>query len=431
VRKLASSFLFEFHDSIRDLPGSTPARELLVRRALEYLGTLAKEAGNDPALQRELANAYERLGEIQISIFGQSLGNTEGALASLGAAKSIRETLFTGHPGDRELEDALAANLQKLGEAYLAAGELPRATEAAGRAVSLHTDAAGRGGPAGDANRRALAAAHQTLGNSLWLSGDFKGAMESFRRQAALLQSLLDRNPRDPGLQRSFAQSQYKIAVTLAQTGAHVEALALYERAFAIQREAADADPTNASLRLDLALTLCEMGGNLLKSGRTDEGVNRLRESLAAREAVAAADPKDLSSRQWLAVSHSDLGRALAGLGRREEGLEHLRKALEILEEIGNLDRSNSLIEVRLAQVLQNLGEASSPDRGDPRARDSWTRAREWYRKSLEAWTGLRERGKLVGRYAAAPDRVTAALARCDAALASKGSRNPKPSATQ
>ncbi|MCM3878095.1 MAG: serine/threonine protein kinase, partial [Thermoanaerobaculia bacterium] len=44
VRRLASSFLFEFHDSIRNLPGSTPARELLVRRALEYLGTLSKEA---------------------------------------------------------------------------------------------------------------------------------------------------------------------------------------------------------------------------------------------------------------------------------------------------------------------------------------------------------------------------------------------------
>ena len=32
VRKLAGSFLFELHDSIRDLPGSTPARELIVRR---------------------------------------------------------------------------------------------------------------------------------------------------------------------------------------------------------------------------------------------------------------------------------------------------------------------------------------------------------------------------------------------------------------
>ena len=33
VRKLANSYLFEFHDAIRDLPGSTPARALVVRGA--------------------------------------------------------------------------------------------------------------------------------------------------------------------------------------------------------------------------------------------------------------------------------------------------------------------------------------------------------------------------------------------------------------
>src|SRR5262249_48222890 len=44
VRKLANSFLFEFHDAIRDLPGATKARELVVRRALEYLDSLAREA---------------------------------------------------------------------------------------------------------------------------------------------------------------------------------------------------------------------------------------------------------------------------------------------------------------------------------------------------------------------------------------------------
>ncbi len=37
VRRLANSFLFEFHDAIAPLPGSTPARRLLVTKALEYL----------------------------------------------------------------------------------------------------------------------------------------------------------------------------------------------------------------------------------------------------------------------------------------------------------------------------------------------------------------------------------------------------------
>ena len=58
VRRLANSFLFEFHDAIAHLPGSTPARKLVVAKALEYLGSLEAESGSDVSLQQELAAAY-------------------------------------------------------------------------------------------------------------------------------------------------------------------------------------------------------------------------------------------------------------------------------------------------------------------------------------------------------------------------------------
>src|SRR5437870_5755931 len=40
VRTLANSLIFDVHDSIRDLPGSTPARKIIVERALQYLNGL-------------------------------------------------------------------------------------------------------------------------------------------------------------------------------------------------------------------------------------------------------------------------------------------------------------------------------------------------------------------------------------------------------
>ena len=64
VRKLANSLMFEVHDSIRDLPGTLPARKLLVNRALEYLDSLSQEASGDTDLQRELAAAYDRVGDL-------------------------------------------------------------------------------------------------------------------------------------------------------------------------------------------------------------------------------------------------------------------------------------------------------------------------------------------------------------------------------
>ena len=61
VRVLANTFLFDLHDAIRDLPGSTPARQMLVTRGLEYLDKLAGEAGGAGRPTRPPKRARQRL----------------------------------------------------------------------------------------------------------------------------------------------------------------------------------------------------------------------------------------------------------------------------------------------------------------------------------------------------------------------------------
>ena len=77
VREIANSFLNEIHDSIKLLPGSTPARRLLVQKGLAYLDNLSREATDDASLLRELADGYQRLGELQGSpgVGSAMLGN--------------------------------------------------------------------------------------------------------------------------------------------------------------------------------------------------------------------------------------------------------------------------------------------------------------------------------------------------------------------
>jgi hypothetical protein len=78
VRKLANNVLFDYHDAIKDLPGATKVRERLVKDALNYLDSLAGEAHGDPELQRELAAAYERVGDVRGGVSG-NLGDPAGA----------------------------------------------------------------------------------------------------------------------------------------------------------------------------------------------------------------------------------------------------------------------------------------------------------------------------------------------------------------
>ncbi|HWW63002.1 MAG TPA: serine/threonine-protein kinase, partial [Thermoanaerobaculia bacterium] len=98
VRALARSVVFELHDAIAPLPGSTPARALLVQRALVYLDTLAADAEDNAPLQAELAGAYLKIGDVQGKPYAANLGDTSGAMKSYRKALSI-----AGAANDRAL----------------------------------------------------------------------------------------------------------------------------------------------------------------------------------------------------------------------------------------------------------------------------------------------------------------------------------------
>lgn len=81
VRRLATTILFDVHDNIAALPGSTRARSMVASTAATQLETLSRNAGSHWALRRELAHAYFRLGEVQ-GMLGASLGRMPESLAS-------------------------------------------------------------------------------------------------------------------------------------------------------------------------------------------------------------------------------------------------------------------------------------------------------------------------------------------------------------
>ena len=107
VRKLANTFVFDVHDSIRDLPGATKARELIVKTGLEYLDSLAESAQNDPSLQSELGAAYARIGEIEGDPINANLGKFDDARKSLDKASQLLEDAVRESPDDVEARKRL------------------------------------------------------------------------------------------------------------------------------------------------------------------------------------------------------------------------------------------------------------------------------------------------------------------------------------
>lgn len=115
VRKLANAVLFDIHNKIQGLPGSTPAREMLVRTALTYLNNLSPDARDDLDLLWDISQAYEQVGDVQGDPGGANLGQFREALSSYRRARELVE-LVSRRRRDDEVYSCLTWLHYKIGD---------------------------------------------------------------------------------------------------------------------------------------------------------------------------------------------------------------------------------------------------------------------------------------------------------------------------
>ena len=140
VRQLANAFLFDFHDSIADLEGSTPARKLVVTKGLEYLDRLAQDAGDRVDLRREIAAAYIKVGDVQGRPFRPNLGDTAGALASYRKAVALYESITGDAARDEALRRELALAYMRLSDVLAAAGDTAASLSFAQKSLAIERE---------------------------------------------------------------------------------------------------------------------------------------------------------------------------------------------------------------------------------------------------------------------------------------------------
>ena len=190
VRRLANTFMFDIHDAIAPLPGSTKARQLVVQRATEYLDSLSRESSRDPTLERELAASYERVGDVQGLPAFANLGDTGGALRSHRRALAIREALASAAPADATLQRELATTLTHVGDLLRATKDLSGALAHARRALAVRQVLYDQD-PSSERERRSLAIGYHYLSDVTLAQEDWPATKDNLERETALLQAVL------------------------------------------------------------------------------------------------------------------------------------------------------------------------------------------------------------------------------------------------
>lgn len=326
VRKLATSYLFEFHDAIRDLPGSTPARALVVKRGLEYLDRLSSEASGDRALTRELAEAYERVGDAQGNRFMANLGDYVGAIASYRKAIALLEPLAAGSAATDADREALAKATLTGGALIAAEGDLEGALLLQRRGIAVRQALADEK-PNDPARRRDLAQGLGLLGFSLLSAAEHPEALELLGRQQVLLGGLLKERPEDAGLRRALGRSLATSGDTQSSAGELVKSREKLSSALTIQRALLSEDPRNQSYMQDLAFTLGIYAGVVGATGENALALTADEERLTLNRSLAADDPANVAAKGNVAFSLHSVGDRLASMGRHAEALARYREA--------------------------------------------------------------------------------------------------------
>ncbi len=245
-RKLANAFLFDFQDRILNLHDLSEARELILNTGIEYIDGLARDAGDDPILLRELGRAYEKIGDIQGFQHEAAMGRPSDALESYRKAVSQLEPLYLAGRANPEATLLLSRSECSLGQMIeFASADLAEAQRWYRKCLGVALRFT-----SGDPGRREVGAinrAYHLLGDAQLSSGDRTAALDSYSSLLRLLES----QHSSLGVAGTvwLADTKRRIGRWYALGGDDAAALVWFQQAYALARRAANAPLSLAARR--------------------------------------------------------------------------------------------------------------------------------------------------------------------------------------
>jgi tetratricopeptide (TPR) repeat protein len=356
VRKLANTFLFDLHDKIQDLPGSTEAREMVAKTAVEYLDSLAKDSEDDPKLQMELAEAYQKVGDVQGNPWGPNLGHANEAKESYQKSVTMAEKVAARN-SETEFLRILAAGYFKLGALQSETGD----KSGSGKTLSKSLTVAETISQRSESEMDLILVGNilTRMGDVQLDTGDASGALQTYRRMLKLMEKRAMKFPSDDA-QASLATAHAHVGESQAGLVDLQGAIESYGQSLFLLEPLVEKHPTNPSYLRFLRVVhtwLGHLSGNsiFINQGDTATAIQHFKKAVAISEQMTAMDPKNVRARHDLAIDNGNLADLLSDSDPARAAMLH-RKALEITDELLKTSPNEFIFLVRRAYFLRGLG---------------------------------------------------------------------------
>jgi len=349
------------HDSIQNLPGSTPARSLIARTGTEYLDRLARQARQeDTSLQQELARGYLKVGDAEGDPYGANLGDTAKALESYRKGLVIAQALVTHDPRDRKSQAVLAWAHFQLAGVLAFANQKSMAFEQSTAALKIYQHLL--------ATDSANIEAALDLGRAYERQGDLLGGAQGINlgrkeEAATAYQRALDLIPELPKghtFAARAARGRVLIGMKLAglqgnRTGPEI--LSSYQDSLRIAEAASRDNPNDSRARELVGYVLNRIAGTQQSFGDLPGALESYRRAAAIHEAGIQADPNNANERQSTMGFYKNFGDLyFYSLKNWAEALKCYRRAGELMESEIHSDPGNVVVRQRYSEVLTCIG---------------------------------------------------------------------------
>jgi eukaryotic-like serine/threonine-protein kinase len=360
VRQIAHYVIFDLHDGIAKLTGSTELRRQMVERSLAYLDSLAAEAAGDARLQMELAAAYSRLGEVLGKPSAANLGDREGAIKSYGKARELLDQVVSRNPGDADARRSLGRLLLNVHTTYgfeqrnLGVKPLEESLAIWQRLV--------REDPTHEENLRGLASAHFSMFIHAAREPGSDKAVPHMDRALEAFEKLLAAKPDDLDRKRNVALCHKTLSAHVAKRDP-ARAFQHVRRAAQLDSERLAAEPDNAQAKIDYTFDLSALGDYHSSRREYDDALRQFERALALRRELWAADQANAQARDRLAYMLMRVAEMQMLAGRHRLAAPLLQ---ESVAQVRALPKQGWEDMLTLSKAYLFLGEVALASKNDP-----------------------------------------------------------------
>lgn len=355
TRQLARSMLFEINDSLEK--GPTAAREKLVATSLQYLKQLSADRNLQADLKRDVASAYERIGDIVGNQTVDNLGRTKDAERYYQEALKLRLSGASG--ANANLDDLIGMREihQRLGDIAWSQGRVIdtqqnyEAAIADAREVFARTPT-----PAAElellSRRRYGAAILYTRGQPN--AGQLPQAVQQFAQLRQDLESFMQRNPGNADVVKIYVPVLSQLVDLYRVTGDLAGAYRTSLLSLDLAEKRLQTNSEDPRWLRQLSITLRQLGDISIEQGRNAEGFAQVRKALAIRQGIAEKDGGNERAIRDVAIGHSALADAMVAVedyagAQVEFALARDTFATQAQRNPGSVALQSGLLELQLA----------------------------------------------------------------------------------